>query len=317
MRSTLLSLPGAEFSCLNLVLIRTFADLIQMKIYILSVKHQFQPRTQPFKYPKHNRDFGVEQDFLKYLLKHKELVAENPATADWHYLPIYWTKWHLNHDFGKSSLLELQREVNRLILDDSKTFTICQYDDGPLVDLGGTLVFFASRKTIEGIDIPLLCATHRKPLFEPLKKYLASFMGRLSNHPIRQEMAECLRDRDDVYIYDGTRATRDFVYKTLESDIALCPRGYGGSSFRFFEAMQLGVVPFLIGDLDTRPFKKFINWDELSLFSQSASELNDILDSLQKADLRLMGKKAAEFWKKELTYQRWCKYVFKELETLR
>ena len=288
-----------------------------MKIYILSVKYQFQPRTQPFKYPKHNRNFGVEQDFLKYLLKHKELTVGSSATADWHYLPIYWTRWHLNHNYGKSGLSELQREVNRLILDDSKTFTICQYDDGPLVDLGATSIFLASRKNAEGIDIPLLCAAHRKPLFKPSKKYLASFMGRLSNHPLRQQMAEFLRDREDVYVYDGIKATRYFVHRTLESYIALCPRGYGGGSFRFFEAMQLGVVPFLIGDLDTRSFKKFINWNELSLFSQSASEINDILDSLRKADLRLMGEKAAEFWEKELTYQKWCKYVFKELETLR
>jgi hypothetical protein len=150
-------------------------------------------------------------------------------------------------------------------------------------------------------------------------------------------MAKSLRSRGDIYIFDGIkrsksismrafekyvplwpkREIRFFVRKMLESYVALCPRGHGGSSFRFFEAMQLGVVPFLIGDLDTRPFKRFINWDELSSFSQSVSEVNEILDSLKEADLILMGKKAAEIWKTELTYQKWCKYVLWELETLR
>ncbi len=288
-----------------------------MKIYMLPVQQKLQPSSQLFRYPGHNKDFGVEQDFLEYLVRNRTILTDNPQAADWHYLPVFWTRWHLNHDYARNGLEELQAEVGRCMLNDSKTFTICQYDDGPVVHLAATKIFWASRRTADGIDIPLLCSPHRAPFFKPRKKYRASFVGRVSTHPLRQAMAEVFKKRTDVFIFDGDKGTRFYVRTMLESYIALAPRGYGGSSFRFFEAMQLGVVPFLIGDLDTRPFKKFINWDELSLFSQSASELNDTLDSLHKADLRLMGKKATGFWKKELTYQRWCKYVFKELETLR
>lgn len=288
-----------------------------MKIYILPVGEEFQPVSQPFRYPAHNKDYGVEQDFHEYLLKHKELTVQEPTEADWHYLPIYWTRYHLNHDFGKSGLGPLKQEIHKCLIDDNKTFTICQNARGPLVNLGGTTLFLASRQTDQGISIPLVCSPHRVPLFKQSKRYLASFIGLLSTHTIRQEMAEYLKNRDDVFIYDGNKGSRFFVKKILDAYIALCPRGVGGSSFRFFEAMQLGVVPFLIGDIDTRPFKKYINWDKVSFFSTSVSDLNDTLDSLRKSDLLSMGKRAAKLWSEELTYQKWCHYVIRELEEIK
>ncbi|PKP56210.1 MAG: hypothetical protein CVT89_06595 [Candidatus Altiarchaeales archaeon HGW-Altiarchaeales-2] len=175
-----------------------------MKIYILPVDEQFRPKKSPFNYPPHTEDYFVEQDFYNYLLKNTEMITQNPAEADWHFLPIYWTRWHVIHDYAKTGLEELQQGVDKFILDDSKTFTICQYDDGPVVNLDKTTVFLSSRKTKEGIDIPLLCSPHKKPFFsfffKPSKKYFASFIGRLSTHPIRQEMAEQLKNRDDIYI---------------------------------------------------------------------------------------------------------------------
>jgi len=76
------------------------------------------------------------------------------------------------------------------------------------------------------------------------------------------------------------------------------------------------VIPFLIGDIDTRPFKKFINWDEVSFYSNSASYLN-ALNSLTKSELLSKGKKAAIIWKEKLTYQKWCQYVIQELNELK
>jgi len=287
-----------------------------MKVYILPIKQAYRPAHQSFKYPGHNSDYGVEQDFFRFLSGQKELISSSPDASDWHYLPAFWTRWHLNHGYGKNGLLELQQEMDRVILDGRKTFTICQYGDGPLVSLHETIVFWASRKTVDGMDIPLLCKPHSKLLFPPHKKYLASFVGRLFTHPVRQQMADSLKGRLEFFIYDGNRGARFFVRKMLESYIALCPRGYGGSSFRFFEAMQLGIVPFLIGDIDTRPFKKFINWDKVSFYSNSVSDFTNVLNSSTKSDLLSMGKRAEMVWKEQLTYQKWCQYVIKELEEL-
>jgi hypothetical protein len=131
-------------------------------------------------------------------------------------------------------------------------------------------------------------------------------------------MAEQLINREDVYIFDGNKGSEFFVKKMLKSYISLCPRGDVPSSYRFFEAMQLGAVPILIGDLDTRPFKKFISWDEVSFFSSSVSDLNSRLDSLKnsKSHLMSMGQRAAKLYSEKLAYQKWCQYAIRELREI-
>ncbi len=54
-----------------------------MRIYILEVDKRLQPDSQPISYPSFNDDYGVEQDFMKYLSIHKELVVNNPGDASW------------------------------------------------------------------------------------------------------------------------------------------------------------------------------------------------------------------------------------------
>lgn len=289
-----------------------------MNIYILPVDKKLRPEHQSWKYPRHNEKFGVEQDFLRYLLKSPNLVSNSPENADWHYLGIYWTRWHLDHGQAKEGwgLEELQQGVNAAILDDKKTFTICQYDDGPMVNLRNTIQFLASRKTESGLDIPLLSSEHRLPFFKPRKKYLASFMGRLGTYPIREDMFDALRGRKDIFIFSRHKSPRSFVRKILQSYIALAPRGYGGSSFRFFEAMQLGVVPFLIGDLDTRPFKEYLPYEELSFYTANPGEINSFLDLKSKEELLTMGEKCQKIYKEKLAYQRWCELVIKTLSSI-
>lgn len=287
-----------------------------MKIYILPVKETLQPSSQNTIYPPHNRDYGVEQDFLKYLLCHKELVTSNPTEADWHYLPVFWTRWHVNHNYAIEGQGELKHEVDLILLNDDRTFTVCQYDDGLIIPSGNIVQFLASRKNKTGIDIPLLCEPHKKPFFRPSKKLLATFAGTLTTHPIRQELYDSFNNSTEVLIYDGHKDPKHFLRDIMSSYVAICPRGYGGSSFRFFEAMQLGTVPCLLGDIDVRPFKKFINWDEISMYAATVLELQDMLRSLDNDEALQMGKRAFLCWKEKLCYQKWCKYLLIELESM-
>lgn len=285
-----------------------------MKIYVIPIDDSFMPKNQRFKYPVHNSDYGVEQDFYKYIIKNKFLITRDPGNADWHYLPIFWTRWHINHNYGKEGLDKLQEEVNKKIIDDSKTFTICQYDDGPIANIGKTVQFLASRKSNFGIDIPLLSSPHHRPFFTPSKKYIASFIGRISTHKLRKEMADELSDKKDILITDNNLGSNYFVKNTLRSYISLCPRGYGGSSFRFFEAMQLGVVPLLIGDIDTRPFKKNIDWNKISFYTNNPKELKTFFNSINLEKVIQMGKEARVIYENNLRYQKWCNLVLEELE---
>jgi len=273
------------------------------------------PGNQVNTYPLHNQDFGVEQDFFEFLKNNPRLQTADPSKADWHYLPIYWTRWHVNHDYAKTGLSELQNYVDDAIINSKITFTICQYDDGPVVNTGDTTQLLASRKSYFGIDIPLLSSAHRIPWFAPRKKtILASFVGRLSTHKLRQEMAQHLSKVSGVSIVDSSQGTGRYVNIMLRSHIALCPRGYGGSSFRFFEAMQLGVVPFLIGDQDVRPFKNKIDWEKISIYTDSPAKISRILDKYSTDQLLSMGKAARLVWQNQLTYQKWCNLALEELK---
>lgn len=295
-----------------------------MKIFILKVPDILQPEKQAIKYPAHNKDYGVEQDFLIWLNKHPELISTDPKSADWHYLPVYWTRWLINHGFGTNNddLAYLQRSIDSIIIDDKKTFTISQFDGGTLVNTGATVVFTAARTTNPGIDIPILCSPHKVPPIRPAKKYLATFNGSFNTHPLRIEMQQKLAANPEVLIGGGlpTRFikrwlwAKNFNLKTMEAYIALCPRGTSCSSFRFFEAMQMGVAPCLIGDVDARPFKKFIPWDKISYWVPAVDDLTRLLSDLDKKEAIAKGKLAYRYWKNDLRYQKWCKYVLMELE---
>jgi len=297
-----------------------------MKIFILDPPPVFQPKTQSFQYPGHNKDYGIEQDFLIWLKNQKNLVTQDPQAADWHYLPVYWTRWHINHGFAEhgEGLAELQAGVDDVLIDDSKTFTITQFDGGILIKGGKITVFTAARTINDGIDIPILCSPHRKPPIPPKRKYLASFNGSFTTHPIRIEMEQRFKMNPEILIQGGlpTRFykrwfwAKSFNLNTMASYVALCPRGTSCSSFRFFEAMQLGTAPCLIGDADVRPFKKFIPWDEFSYYAATVDELESLLNNLDKKEAIKKGKKAYQYWKNELYYQKWCKYVIKELEEI-
>ena len=296
-----------------------------MKIFILPAPGLLQPEHQNFRYPAHNKDYGVEQDFYIWLKKQPRLLTNNPNEADWHYLPIYWTRWYINHDFAENNrgIDELQNEVDKILIDHRRTFTISQFDGGILIN-SQILVFTAARTENQGIDIPILCSKHIKPVISPAKKYLASFNGSLYTHAIREQMRTRFADDPRVPI-GGTLPTRflkrklwgtNYNLQTLASYIALCPRGTSCNSFRFFESMQLGVAPCLIGDVDARPFKKFIPWDEISYYAPTIDDLQTLLQNLNKQEALKKGKAAYQYWKKELSYQKWCKYIIAELESI-
>jgi hypothetical protein len=297
-----------------------------MKIFILNTPELLQPTKQTITYPTHNRHYDAEQDFLIWLKKQKNVITEDLSEADWHYLPVYWTRWHINHNFEAEGegLPQLQEEVDKIIIDDKKTFTIALFDGGTLINVGKAIEFIGARTVNPGIDIPLICSPHRKPPIQVKKKYTASFNGSLTTHPVRLEMVEKLQDVPDVII-GGSLPTRfykrwlwakNYNLNIMASYISLCPRGTSCNSYRFFEAMQLGTAPCLIGDFDVRPFKKFIPWDDMSYYVSNADKLYDLLKNLDKGEALKKGKTALKYWKNELNYQKWCKYVLMELENL-
>jgi len=107
------------------------------------------------------------------------------------------------------------------------------------------------------------------------KEYLFSFIGR-NCHESRRRIFEKEFIRKDIFIEDSTEifnlyeketrvlAREKFYYETLlKSKFSLCPRGWGATSYRLFESMQLGVAPVIISD--EWVFPKGPKWDQFSI----------------------------------------------------
>jgi hypothetical protein len=86
---------------------------------------------------------------------------------------------------------------------------------------------------------------------------LFSFVGRFSTHPCRRAIR--MLDSSTSPCLDTTEAQarfpqRPWDYVTgycqlmVNSSFVLCPRGFGASSMRIFEAMRVGRPPVIIGD---------------------------------------------------------------------
>jgi hypothetical protein len=67
-----------------------------------------------------------------------------------------------------------------------------------------------------------------------------------------------------------------FINTTIDSKFGLAPRGYGRSSFRFFEIFQLGTIPVYIwNDANWLPFQDTIDYSRLCV-SIHISKIDDL-----------------------------------------
>lgn len=280
-----------------------------MKIYILPVDEQPRPKIRPW--PAHSVGFTMEIDFLNFL-KQSDLLAKSPQ-ADWHYLPINWTYWLLNNNYGRNNREEMQAYINKVVLDDTKTFTITEAGLTPAsFEVGKMKIFSANQSTRGELPIPLLSRPHSVPEHSPDVRHLSNFVGSIKPWPMRREMLEALKDRDDVFMAERKTGEEFFVNTILSSYSTLCPRGSADSSYRFYESMQLSTVPIMINEVDFRPFPQYIDWDDCSYFVDSPSKLPALLDSFDKDELGDKGNIAGMVWH-ELANHGWCRMLLKYL----
>ena len=75
-----------------------------------------------------------------------------------------------------------------------------------------------------------------------------------------------------------------FIQTTIDSKFVLAPRGYGRSSFRFFEILQLGSIPIYVwNDINWLPFKEVIDYTKLCIVIH-VSELHSLKNMIEAID---------------------------------
>jgi hypothetical protein len=109
------------------------------------------------------------------------------------------------------------------------------------------------------------------------ERYLASFVGSRTTHPVREKLFDF--QRGDIYVKDtsaygahtthhgepGERARfwEEYADSIADARFSLCPRGRGTGSIRLFESMKMGRACVIISD-DWQP-NEHVPWSEFSI----------------------------------------------------
>jgi hypothetical protein len=174
------------------------------------------------------------------------------------YLPVFWTGYYCNNGYGRKTGANkrLQNFIDSLPRN-KKYWTICQYDDGCMVDFKDLdiKIFGMSGGRID-YPIPLLCQPHKYSFPGIKKDIFCSFVGG-DTHPIRRELVKEFEGRKDCLVTLKKHSLEDYCKILARSVFALCPRGYGKSSFRIQEAIHYGAIPVYISDEWVIPYEGF------------------------------------------------------------
>jgi hypothetical protein len=214
---------------------------------MIEVPRIFQPEATT-SYPHYCTTEMIEQ------YAHKNM----PEIKGYEYLPVYWTNYYCQNDYGNGNIRPLYDFLDSL--DKSKKYFTCvQYDDGIIEKPSDLDIMVFSSGHPSGIPLPLIPSHYlEKPV--TTKRYDLTFIGNAANHPIRSEAISST----SCWHFDGLSAHE--YYKVLaQSEFALCPRGYGVTSFRLYEALHCGAVPIYVSDVHWLPYKEAIKWDKIAL----------------------------------------------------
>jgi hypothetical protein len=176
-------------------------------------------------------------------------------------------------------------------------FIVVQMDDGPLLRVPvNTRIYGACTGDV---PIPLIYQDRRDTLVsQPRKSFhdktiLCSFVGS-NTHPVRTACIDALQAKpgfafhvNDVWTNRIESSQQDrFVRTTLDSRFALAPRGYGRSSFRFFEILQLGAIPVYVwDDIEWLPYQERLDYGTFCI-SIHVSNIDSLATRLADIDER-------------------------------
>ena len=260
-----------------------------MALQILELGKQFRPSTSVL-YPPFKNGRYMEEYFYDYIMANK-----NNINSDRVYIPVFWTNIQIHPNFQsmKDNFNILLKRAYILMPEDTKYFTIVQADLGvEMVLPPNTQVFGAC---FGDIPLPLIYEDNTNKLINvnrlPHKKQMASFVGTYTTHPLRNKMFINL-GRKSNFQFDvrgiwsnniPENLANRFIDITLNSKFCLAPRGFGRSSFRFFEAMLLDTIPvYFWDDIEWLPYKDILDYTKfsVSIHENDIGRTSEILKSI-------------------------------------
>lgn len=264
---------------------------------------EFQIEREDAIYPPYHGGQYLEEYFVsKYL-------ADKPNKKSL-FIPVHWTavfNYRVNSGLGLKEggenfkLRQRLFEKLKSLPEDLEYFTVSTHDDAPQGTFPKhTRHFYAGGNSSLGTDpIPLICSPlPQTPDFQ--KMVFCSFVGSATN-PIRNTALQAFSNKGG-YIIKAFHWQPDvsadqqnlFMDLTSRSRFTLCPRGYGATSYRLYEAMQLGSIPIYISDKHLLPWSDELDWTDFCIVSAPSTQYDDLdnfIKSLTETHVRKMQEK--------------------------
>ena len=230
-------------------------------------------------YPPFKHGMYMEEYFDQYW--HKQDFPEKDRMV---YLDVYWHNVFHHNGGSQQTMPHLKSAIETICKkaheENKVVFTVYQWDELFLNGQAPSNLHIFSVGTTYTIPLPLLVEdsyyTLRKTqskLSYSQKDILASFIGSIT-HSLRSTMVQHLNAHSNIRLCARNSWNIDvpkdhvneFIEITKRSKFGLAPRGYGPSSFRFFEIMELGAIPVYIHDgVNALPYQEILDYSRFSI----------------------------------------------------
>jgi hypothetical protein len=270
-------------------------------------------------YPPYHQEEYIEEYFYKRW--NEENILSNRE-----YIDIFWTNLFNNKVYLGNYYPNVQEELDNLS-NSEKYFTVCQFDDGPFEKFPEDTLIFSAGGNREGdniIPIPLICSSIPKELIPNKEKtILASFVGSRDTHPIRMDMCNHLSGKEGYEISAGNWSTtvpmdnfKKFLDITCSSKFGLAPRGYGKSSFRMYEILQLGTVPVYISDVHYLPWMDELDWNDfcVPVNEDEIEDIDTILKSISDVEYNRLLENGRKVYKEYFSLEGMFRNIVKRIK---
>jgi hypothetical protein len=245
-------------------------------------------------YPPFKNGFYLEEYFLNYMKRNNKTKDKDGRL----YIAALWTNFQIEGWFNSYKEI-MQNSLDIYILENPCNegyFTIVQHDDGAMLKLPANTIIYGACSG--NIPIPLIYEDKNNTLEniknEKKREYkdkeiLCSFVGTIT-HNVRNI---CMNKLSNIpgfkfnikqgWSTDIEKNLQDFyIEETIKSKFALAPRGYGRSSFRFFEIFKLGSIPIYVwDDIEWLPYKDIIDYSKICI-SINISEIEKLPNILNE-----------------------------------
>jgi hypothetical protein len=293
-----------------------------MPLNILELGKQFRPATS-IVYPPFKNGRYMEEYFYDYVMTHKDTIDSDRV-----YIPAFWTNIqnHPNFQSMKNNYDIFLKRAYSLMPENTKYFTVVQFDLGVELYLPpNTLVFGAC---FGDVPLPLIYEDTTNRLINvprlQNKKSMASFVGTYNTHPLRQKMFTLLGRKPnfkfEVRGMWSNSIPEDlanvFIQTTLNSKFCLAPRGFGRSSFRFFEAILLDTIPvYFWDDIEWLPYKDILDYSKfsVSIHEGDIPRTADILKSISNEKYLSMVEELKRV-RHHFTLEGMSEYIFNKIK---